>query len=63
MPIRERASRRSSRVRATTILVVRHKRKVVMAGDGQVSIGQTVVKHGARKVRRLFQGKVLAGFA
>jgi ATP-dependent HslUV protease subunit HslV len=34
-----------------------------MAGDGQVSIGQTVVKHRARKVRRLFQGKVLAGFA
>jgi len=51
------------KVRATTILAVRHQGKVVLAGDGQVSIGQTVVKHGARKVRRLFQGKVLAGFA
>jgi ATP-dependent HslUV protease subunit HslV len=44
-------------------LAVRHKDKVVIAGDGQVSIGQTVVKRGARKVRRLYQGKVLAGFA
>src|SRR6201993_4475851 len=54
---------RSEPVRGTTILAVRHKGKVVIAGDGQVSIGQTVVKRGARKVRRLFQGKVLAGFA
>ena len=59
MPIPER----SDRVRGTTILAVRHKDKVVIAGDGQVSIGQTVVKRGARKVRRLYQGKVLAGFA
>jgi len=54
---------RSDRIRGTTILAVRHKDKVVIAGDGQVSIGQTVVKRGARKVRRLYQGKVLAGFA
>jgi ATP-dependent HslUV protease, peptidase subunit HslV len=47
----------------TTILAVRHKGHVVMAGDGQVSMGQTVVKRSARKVRRLFEGKVLAGFA
>ena len=47
----------------TTILSVRHKDKVVIAGDGQVSLGQTVVKRSARKVRRLYQGKVLAGFA
>ncbi len=47
----------------TTILAVRHRGKVVLAGDGQVSIGQTVVKHRARKVRRLSQGQVLAGFA
>jgi ATP-dependent HslUV protease subunit HslV len=50
-------------VRSTTILSVRHNGKVVMAGDGQVSIGQTVMKKGARKVRRLHNDKVLAGFA
>ena len=54
---------RSDRLRATTILAVRHGGKVVMAGDGQVSLGQTVMKRGARKLRRLYQGKVLAGFA
>jgi ATP-dependent HslUV protease, peptidase subunit HslV len=47
----------------TTILCVRHKGKVVMAGDGQVSLGNTVMKHTARKLRRLAQGRVLAGFA
>jgi ATP-dependent HslUV protease subunit HslV len=47
----------------TTILCVRHKGKVVMAGDGQVSLGSTVVKHSAKKLRRLAQGRVLAGFA
>ncbi len=51
------------RPHGTTILAVRHKGRVVMAGDGQVSIGQTVMKRSARKVRRLFDGKVLAGFA
>jgi ATP-dependent HslUV protease subunit HslV len=50
-------------VRATTVLCVRHRGRVAMAGDGQVSIGQTVVKAGARKVRTLSQGRVLAGFA
>ena len=59
MPIRAR----SNRLRSTTILAVRHKGKVVMAGDGQVSLGATVLKHSARKVRRLYQDKVLAGFA
>ena len=48
---------------ATTILAVRHRGKVVIAGDGQVTIGQTVMKHQARKVRRLYEGRVLAGFA
>jgi ATP-dependent HslUV protease, peptidase subunit HslV len=52
-----------SRIRSTTILTVRHKGGVVMAGDGQVSLGQTVVKRGARKVRRLYNDRVLAGFA
>jgi ATP-dependent HslUV protease subunit HslV len=50
-------------IKGTTILCVRHKGKVVMAGDGQVSLGQTVMKHTARKVRRIYQDKVLAGFA
>jgi len=45
------------------VLAVRHAGTVVMASDGQVTLGQTVVKHGARKVRRLFHDKVLAGFA
>ena len=47
----------------TTILAVRHKGKVVVVGDGQVSLGQTVMKHTARKVRKLFHDKVIAGFA
>lgn len=47
----------------TTILSVRRGRKVVMAGDGQVSLGQTVVKANAKKVRRLGNGRILAGFA
>ncbi len=47
----------------TTILCVRKSGQVAMAGDGQVSLGQTVVKGNARKVRRIAQGKVLAGFA
>jgi len=51
------------RVRATTVLVVRRDGKVVMGGDGQVTMGNTVVKGSARKVRRLLDGKILAGFA
>lgn len=45
------------------MLAVRHQGKVVLASDGQVTLGQTVVKHQARKVRRLYQDRVLAGFA
>ena len=48
---------------ATTVLGVRHDGKVVLASDGQVTLGQTVVKHQARKVRRLYHDRVLAGFA
>src|ERR1041385_8426445 len=48
---------------ATTILAVRRNGKIVMVGDGQVSLGQTVMKHGARKVRKLYNNKILAGFA
>jgi ATP-dependent HslUV protease subunit HslV len=47
----------------TTILVVRRNGKVVVAGDGQVSLGQTVLKQTARKVRRLYRDRVIAGFA
>ena len=47
----------------TTILAIRHQGKVVVVGDGQVSLGQTVMKHGARKVRKLHHDKVIAGFA
>jgi len=51
------------RVRSTTILAVRHKGRVVVAGDGQVSFGETVMKHTARKVRRMWNDRVVAGFA
>ncbi|MGB9697859.1 MAG: ATP-dependent protease subunit HslV [Thermodesulfobacteriota bacterium] len=47
----------------TTVIVVRRKGKVAMAGDGQVTIGNTVMKHGAKKVRRLYKDQVIAGFA
>ncbi|MEW5736011.1 MAG: ATP-dependent protease subunit HslV [Thermodesulfobacteriota bacterium] len=47
----------------TTILALRVNGRTVLAGDGQVTLGQTVMKHGAKKVRRLFEGRVLVGFA
>ncbi|MEJ2068531.1 MAG: ATP-dependent protease subunit HslV, partial [Deltaproteobacteria bacterium] len=50
-------------LKGTTILSVRHKGKIVMAGDGQVTFETTVMKHRARKVRKLYNDKVLAGFA
>jgi ATP-dependent HslUV protease subunit HslV len=50
-------------IRGTTILCVRHKGKVVMAGDGQVTLEHTIMKHTAKKVRRIYHDKVLAGFA
>src|SRR5262245_4041961 len=48
---------------ATTIIAVRHRDHVAMAGDGQVTLNNTVMKHGARKIRRLHKDSVLAGFA
>lgn len=51
------------KIHATTILAVRHQGKVALGGDGQVTLGNIVMKHDAQKIRRLFQGKVLAGFA
>ncbi len=50
-------------VRSTTVLCVRRDGKVVMAADGQVTLGEGVIKHNARKLRRLYQDKVIAGFA
>jgi ATP-dependent HslUV protease subunit HslV len=50
-------------VRSTTVLCVRRNGAVVMAGDGQVTLGEAVIKHTAKKIRRLYQDKILAGFA
>jgi ATP-dependent HslUV protease subunit HslV len=50
-------------IQATTIVCVRKKNKVAIAGDGQVTLGETVIKHGAKKIRRLYNDKILAGFA
>jgi ATP-dependent HslUV protease subunit HslV len=51
------------RLRATTILGVKRQNEVALAGDGQVTLGDVVLKHGARKIRTLYDGQVLAGFA
>lgn len=59
---RKTASQRP-RIRSTTVLCVRRDGRVVMAADGQVTLGESVIKHSARKIRRLYQEKVLAGFA
>ncbi len=56
-------ARGSLRVRSTTILCVRHQSRVALGGDGQVSFGEMVMKHTARKVRRMYNDTVLAGFA
>jgi ATP-dependent HslUV protease, peptidase subunit HslV len=50
-------------IRSTTVICIRHKGSLVMAGDGQVTMGQTVLKKTAQKIRRLAKGAVLAGFA
>jgi ATP-dependent HslUV protease, peptidase subunit HslV len=50
-------------VRSTTVLCVRRDGRVVLAGDGQVTMGEGVVKHSAKKIRKLYQDKILAGFA
>ncbi len=49
--------------RSTTILCIRHQGKVAIAGDGQVTLDKTILKHKARKIRRLHNGEILAGFA
>jgi len=50
-------------IHATTIICVRKNGKVAIASDGQVTLGETVIKHGAKKIRRLYNDKILAGFA
>src|SRR6201997_4408122 len=50
-------------IRSTTVLSVRRDGKVVLAGDGQVTLGESVIKHSAKKISRLYQDKILAGFA
>lgn len=64
-PLQSNTNSRGGRIqiRSTTILAVRRDSKVVIAGDGQVTMGDTIMKSGARKVRRLYGDKVLAGFA
>jgi ATP-dependent HslUV protease subunit HslV len=52
-----------TKIRSTTVLCVRRDNKVVMAGDGQVTLGQEVLKDSARKVRRLYNDRIIAGFA
>lgn len=53
----------SPRIRSTTVLLVKRDGKIAMAGDGQVTLGDTVIKGNARKVRRISNGNILAGFA
>jgi ATP-dependent HslUV protease subunit HslV len=50
-------------LRSTTVICIRKDGKVAVAGDGQVTLGETVIKQGAKKIRRLYNGQVLAGFA
>ena len=52
-----------NKIKSTTVICIKHKEKVVIGADGQVSFGNTVLKHGAKKIRRLYNGSVLAGFA
>ncbi len=58
-----RAKMKTPQIRSTTIIAIRHQDEVVVAGDGQVTLGATVVKHQARKVRRLYHDRVITGFA
>src|SRR5262250_978801 len=60
---RQASSVPSQKIRSTTVLCVRRKGQVVMAADGQVTLGEGVIKHTAKKIRRLYNDKILAGFA
>lgn len=59
----QRKERTMMKIRGTTILAVRHQGKLAVAGDGQVSMNNTVVKHHARKVRRIYNDRIIVGFA
>ena len=56
-------SQASRLIRSTTVLCVRRNNHVALAGDGQVTLGETVIKQGAKKIRRLYNDRVIAGFA
>lgn len=58
-----KSSVNSTRIRSTTVVCVRRNGNVVMASDGQVTLGEGVIKHTAKKIRRLYNDKILAGFA
>jgi ATP-dependent HslUV protease subunit HslV len=53
----------SEKIRSTTVIAVRRGATVAMAGDGQVTMGETVMKSNARKIRRIYDGRILVGFA
>ncbi|HMC29726.1 MAG TPA: ATP-dependent protease subunit HslV [Candidatus Angelobacter sp.] len=57
------SARNQPRIRSTTVVCVRRGASVVMAADGQITLGENVIKHTARKIRRLYNDKILAGFA
>jgi ATP-dependent HslUV protease subunit HslV len=64
MPLKNQlTSRKNSKIRSTTVISVRRNGQVVMAADGQVTLGDGVIKHTAKKIRRLYNDKILAGFA
>jgi ATP-dependent HslUV protease subunit HslV len=58
-----RTRENGKKIRSTTVLLVQRGGKIAMAGDGQVTLGETIIKGRARKVRRIFNGRILAGFA
>ncbi|MBS1840288.1 MAG: ATP-dependent protease subunit HslV [Acidobacteria bacterium] len=63
MPISQKSAQGSAALHGTTVLCVRKDNKVVLIADGQVTMGDHVMKHSAKKTRRLYQDKVVAGFA
>ncbi len=58
-----RSNKKSTKIRSTTVLLVRRDQQIAMASDGQVTLGETVIKGNARKIRRIFNDSVLVGFA
>ncbi len=62
-PVSVPSANREGRIRSTTVICIRRDGHVVMAADGQVTLGDHVLKHSAKKIRRLYQDRILAGFA